>query len=201
MLTEMREKVYVVIRDSSRSFVTETDVDQLLMEAMDDLSSRLRIRHGSVTAVTSDDSIALPDDYMDFISLDISDDSLTWVDNNEWAGAVRDADGSYLMARIFGGSIELYPTPDVGTAYTLRYWASGPDSLDGFTGTLKTKCVQYARAHALYKVGEETRGDRYLSFYEQGLPSPNLSSRNQPQLPSSMSIAGGPFDTYDASHI
>lgn len=200
---ELREKVFTVVRDSSRNFVTEADVDLWLGEGMDDLSSRLHLSQNTKTdsdSAISGNTIAIPTDFVDLIWLKVdrsgSDNDYVLPVDEELFNYYEEsgADLSVTIARSFDGSFELYPTPS-GTDYTLRYWSSTSTDLTAFTGTLRTRMVNYARAHAKYKEGEFTAGDRYLELYERGLPAPSDAGRNRPLLPATIRPEFGWFDS------
>lgn len=206
-LTELKESVFSVVRDTARTFVTEEDVDKWLREAMTDLSSRLRLVQNYVEDTTDGtNQIALPSDYMDLIWLQVpgsgtNDDYVTWVDENTWNAYSEQGADSATIGRVFNGNIEVYPTPDTGTAYTLRYWATNSNSLTGFSGSLQIRMVNYAVYRAKLKEGEPAIAREYLDEYERGLPPPNNLGSNAPILPDRISIEAGPFDTSEAKHI
>lgn len=198
---ELREKVFTVVRDSGRTFITEADVDQWLSEAMLDLSSRLRLAHGSASGTVTSGSITLPTDYIDLISLAVDGVTDGYIDfdvDTETFDQYQDDedDPGVTIGRVFNGAIELYPAPSNGTAYTLRYWATESAALADFSGSLQIRMVNYARAHALYKNREDTTADRYMALYEQGLPGPNTASRNHDPGPLTIKPALGYFDSY-----
>lgn len=203
---ELREKVYTVTRDSGRDFITEDDVDLWIQEAMDDLSSRLHLVQGSTSSTTSGNTIAIPDDYVALIWLEITksgagNDYVHWVDEDVWNyHSEVGADPGVWYGRPFNGNFEIYPTPDTGTAYEMRFWKSTDSSLTEFTGTLKTRIVNYARAHAKYKEGEFQAGDRYMGLYEEGLPSRNDRGRHHHPGPLTIVPLGGPFDDTEMYH-
>lgn len=199
---EMREKVYAVVKDSSRTTVTEADVDLWIQEGMEELSSRLDITQAQKTdadTAISGNAIALPTDFKEHIwlQMDSTDDYAEFVDEDVW-NSWQDSGGDpgHTLARVFNGNIECYPTPAAGSDYVLRYWtiSSAPSS---FTGSLRAKCVNYARAHALYKMDNPAMADRYMAMFEQGIPEPNVRTKNSQVLPTAIYLAGGYFDSSD----
>lgn len=203
---ELRDKVFTVVRDTGRTFITEQDVDQWLTEAMQDLSSRLRLSQGTQTspAITSG-AITLPTDYIDLISLAVTGVTDGYVDFDVDLTTYnlyqdQGSDPGVTIGRVFNGSIEMYPAPANSTAYALRYWAFEKDSLTEFTPSLHIRMVNYARAHALYKEKDFGAGDRYLTMYEDGLPPPNDSSRNHDPGPWSIRPEPNYFES-DPSYV
>lgn len=201
-LNELREKVFAVVRDTARTLVTEAEVDLWLIEGMEDLSSRLHLTQNSKTqadSAISSNRIAIPSDYADLVSLKVDrsgadNDYVLFVDDDLWnyhneAGS----DLSVTIGRTFNGNFELYPTPS-GTTYTLRYWSSSSD-IAGFTGALRTRIANYARAYAKWKEGDMGQGDRYMELYERGLPDPLNTGKNRPILPATIRPAFGWFDS------
>jgi hypothetical protein len=197
---ELREKVFTVIRDSARTFVTEGDVDLWIQEAIDDLSARLYLVQNSKASTTSGNSIALPSDYLELIWLKIASDDedyVHWVDNDTWNRyQEEEAAPNRWLGRVFNNSIEVYPTPDTGTAYTLRYWAASPSgSLTNFNSSLRLRVVNYAKSQALYKTGDFAAADRFYDRYERNLPPPNDTSKNHPPGPINLYPIPSYFDT------
>lgn len=194
---EMREMVFTVVRDSSRDLVTETDVDLWLTEGMRDLSSRLHLTQNSKTQVDSAISsnlIDIPSDYVELIWLKLEDEPVVWTDE-ETFNSYQESGGtlSTTIGRVFNGNFELYPTP-TDTDYTLRYWSSST-AVAGFTGTLRARLINYARAHAKWKEGEMGHGDRYMELYERALPTPNDLGQNRFPGPFEVHPAPGWFDS------
>ena len=190
---EMRERVYTVVRDNqNREFVTPDQVDIWMREGMTELTSRLQLTQAETTGVTSGATLALPTAYVDMVWLKVvdsgdSDDYVQWVDEDVWNSWDEGSwDPGMTLGRVFNGNVELYPTPTTGTAYTMRYWTTSDASLTGLTGSLKTRIVHYARAHALWKWGESSLGDKYFSLFEQHLPNPDLQSKNRAPGPISL---------------
>lgn len=189
---EIRERVFTVVRDSSRTLVTETDVDLWMGEAIEDLTTRLHLGQEEKTGTTSGNTIDIPDDYVDLIWLKVTrsgsdNDYVLWRDDDIYNSyAESGAAMGSTIGRVFNGNFEMYPTPDTGTAYTLRYWASSSSSLANVRGSLRTRIVNYSRAHAKYKEGDMGAGDRYMELYERNLPAPDNMGPNR--LPGPYSI-------------
>lgn len=203
-LAALRERVQSNVRDSEGTFVTPTDIDTWLKEAMQDLSHRLRIVHGEASsAVPAGGKIPVPSDFVEPISLRLGTDDVEWVDDNVWwEYQDQGATPSHPIGRVFSGSLEVYPVPAAGTSYTLRYVREVKEAADLslLPNELHKKAVEYATAKARWKEGEQTDGDRYLTLYEQGLPAAPLGRNRINPGPMSVSYVPGPFDT-DGTHI
>lgn len=205
-MTELREKVFSVVQDSARNYITEGDVDQWLLEGIEDLTSRLHIIQDSETGTTTDNTLTIPANFSEPIWLKITnsgsdDDFVQWVDEDQWNSYQEQGASPFRrMARVFNGQIEIYPTPDSGTAYELRYWAIGSD-LTGLNVTHRQRIVYYASARARLKEHDSGDYQEYMSLYERGLPAPNDFSSNSPVMPDAVSMEAGPFDTVESTHI
>lgn len=201
----MRERVFTVVRDTARTFVTEQDVDQWMREAMRDLSARLHINHASASGTVTSGNVDLPVDYVDLVSLAVDGVTDGYVDFDVDPETFnlyvnQGSDPGVTIGRVFNRAIELYPEPANGTAYTLRYWNSVDDSLSNFNPAIQTRIVNYARAHALYKEKDFGAGDRYLSMYEDGLPGPNDLGPNHDPGPWSIRPEPNYFES-DPSYV
>lgn len=146
---------------------------------------------------------------MDLISLRLGSDGddVEFVSDETWYSH-SDASNTldHTIARIFNESIVLYPTPTAGSSYTLQYikkptaLSAGGD-IPAIPEELHTKLVYYACARAKYVEGEDEKGDRWMAFYEDGLPPPSLASKRNMPGPLSLIPAPGVFDTSDSRHI
>jgi hypothetical protein len=194
---EIRERVYVFVDDSARTFVSETDVDMWVKEGIDDLSSRLRLSQAQDTGTTSGGAITVPADFLEPVSLQVGSKYAEWVSNDLFHSYVASGQDADPIARIFSGQIEVYPTTD--TAYTLRYWSLASDTSQ-FRGNLKLRLVNYVLSRVKAKEGDYRGSEYYLGLYERGLPAPSDVSVNSQPLPSGISFQFGPFDTVDAKH-
>lgn len=142
----------------------------------------------------------MPADCVQVLSLRLGSDDVEFVDDATW-NAYSDATGytSHTLGRVFGSTIELYPTPSAGTSYAIRYAyvplaLAQPEDEPEIAANLQPRLVQYTLAMCKYKEGEPGEGDRYLSLYEAGLPAPPLGSLTQRPGPLSIGFAEGPFD-------
>jgi hypothetical protein len=112
------------VRDPTGAFVTNTDVVRYANEAQVDLVARLHLldaEHDGTTDGTN--LIPLPPDYIEARSLRIGTEDFSFVDDDTW-WSLSDLGASAppFVFRVFGSSLELYPTPANATAYKVRYW-------------------------------------------------------------------------------
>lgn len=192
---ELRERVYSYVNDSTRTFITESDVDMWIQEGLDDISSRLRMSQGEVTDTTTG-TIEIPADMVEPISLLVGSGYVSWVSDNTYAQAIESDIGP--VARVFNGQVEVTPVPEE-TTYTLRYWSMASDT-SLIRGNLKVRLVNYAVSRAKAKEGDFGASEHFLGLYERGLPAPSNASINQSQIPDGITFAFGPFDGLDAAH-
>lgn len=183
-MTQLRTRVRAVVRDDSGVFVTDANILAWLNEAQNDLANRLQVTKVSTTGTTSGNTIALPAALVEPTSLRLgTEDEVVWVDDETWNPWYDSGDDpGYYLARVFGSNVEIYPTPDTGTAYALRYIGVPTDlSADAdvvsLPQELQTKMVQYAQAEALFKEGELAKADRKKQDYEIGLPPAPLGRK------------------------
>jgi len=213
-LTQLIGRVRSVVRDASGDFVTDADITQWLNEAITDLSARQELVEAEVTGTTSGFTLALPPSgtgevlFVKSLMLGIDGDDVIFVDDDIWqtyhdSGAEPD----YTMAKVFAETIELYPTPDTGTDYALRF-SKIPAPLTSGSSThalplhMERKLTDYAAAYACYKMDDVGRGDRYMALYENGLLPVASGSETARPGPMTMVPIAGPFDIdFDAAHF
>lgn len=131
---------------------------------------------------------------------------MKFVDDDLWWAYSDDAaDPEVTLGRVFNETIELYPTPEVGTAYKIRYvkkptaLSAGGDA-PAIPEELHKKLVFYATSRGKLKEGQEGMSDRYMAMYEEGLAPLNSRSRVVPG-PLTITMERGPFDTFDSAHL
>jgi hypothetical protein len=174
---QMQNRVYAVVRDEPKVFVLQSEVQDWLNEANVELARRLRVLRATAAGATAGSTIALPADFLEALTLDLAGKKVEFV-QDPTMDARQGIGGTpgYTSARVFGNALEMFPTPPNGTAYTLRY-VKAPATMSIATDvsdlpvSLHVKVVNYARAHAMYKMGEIANADRYMGLYEQGLPA------------------------------
>lgn len=200
-LSALITRARIPLRDSAGVFVTDPDLIAIFNEAQNDLANRLQITKTSATGTTSGNTIALPADLVEPTSLLLgTEDEVLWVDDDTYDAWVESANNpGYFLARVFGSNVEIYPTPDTGTAYALRY-VSSPTDFTATTDTvtlpeeLQTKMVQYAQSEALFKEGELQKADRKKAEYENGLPENPLGRKRI--MPGNL-VIGFAFNDFD----
>jgi hypothetical protein len=192
--TQLEDNVYAVLRDSSKTFVLSVEVKGWINEAYLELVARQGLLRKPATGTTNaDGEITLPSDFIKVDSFWVAtddpelnespvvarDDIFLWHRNNTSSPDVT-------LYRIFNGTIETYPVAE-SRSYVLEY-VYKPTALSAGSDVpvipeeLHVKLVNYARAHAKWKEGEQTEGDRYMGLYLDGLrrAAPVASDRESP---------------------
>lgn len=184
-LLQLRELVYVPLRDNERSFVEPWFVDAMLNEALLDLNARLRIRQQVDTGTTSSTgTIPYPSDIVEVMGLWVTDADLNYQPLqfvtqdtfNSWSKPGNNTPAAYL-ARVFGATIETYPALEL-QSYRLEFVGRpAPLALETDRPTdihpeLTPRLVAYAQAKAKWQEGEVEEGNQYMAMYEAGLPGP-----------------------------
>lgn len=209
-LAQIRSRVRSVVRDTAGAFITDAEITEWTNEAQLDLVARMELLQKQAAGVTAGNTIALPADLLDVISLRLgtADGNVAFVDTDTWfdfsdAGATPPK----TLGRPFGNNLELYPTPTTGTAYSLRYVVK-PAPLVNDSDTpeipeeLHVRLVNYDRAHAKIKAAELQEGNTYMALYEAGLPSSPRGKRRQFPGPLSLAPVPGVIDEDpEARHI
>ena len=207
-LMQLRELVYVPLRDTERTFVKEWFVDACLNEAYLDLNARLRLKVLRLEGTTSSTgTIPIPTDYVEKVGLWITgtDDQsipLQFVSDGVFTSWSMESGGNtpfaYLV-RPFGAVFETYPVL-AGYDYRLDYvarpasMADDDDKPDWIHPEMTPRLVAFAIAKAKWQEGEVEEGNQYMAQYEAGLPgSPRMLGAKHPQ-PLTMIPEPGPFD-------
>lgn len=192
--TALEASVYAVLRDSSKTFVLSTEAKEWLNEAYLDIVARQSLLRKAATGTTNaDGEITLPSDFIRVDSFWVATDN---AETNEAPVVARDdiflshrnntTTPDVTLYRIFNGTIETYPAA-VSRSYVLEYvykptaLSAGSD-VPAIPEELHVKLVNYARAQAKWKEGEQTEGDRYMSLYLDGLrrTAPVAADRENP---------------------
>ena len=198
-LAQMRSRVRSVMRDTAGTFITDTEIDEWINEAALDLAVRLKLLQDEATGTTTGSTIALPANFLSLMGLRLATKDVAFVDPETWWGW-SNGGGSppRTLGRIFEGNLELYPTPDTGKAYALRYvrtpLAITTSQDSELPESLHVKHVHYARAHAKLKDDRADEGDRYLALYEANLPAPSREKDRLFPTPGGFVPVAGPFD-------
>jgi hypothetical protein len=208
-LGEMVDQAFVHIQDSARSYIREDSVIGWLNEAMFDLDARYRVTVKQATGTFTDNTITLPTgvldiDFLRVGSQSVDTDFLTDTDFNLLAYGTSQP--TISVARRYGTTVEVYPTPDVGTAWTLRYLGEPTALADNadvpaLPTVLHRKMVLFAASEALFQEGNYELGGMKRSDYESDLPMAPAAILRRKEGMASMSLRFGPYDTNDAAHI
>jgi hypothetical protein len=188
-LARLRDRVYAVLMDSNRDFITVPMVDEWINEGYTDLCARLRIPQKVTTGTLSTTgTLALPADFVAPIHFSVGTDIPEWTSQGifeSWR-VPADTPGTAVLSRILADTIETYPAK-VSAAYSLSY-AYTPTELVAITDKptalpkeLVPRIIHYARAEALWTSGQTQEGDRYFARYAASLPeSPRALERLHP---------------------
>ena len=177
-LEELRRRVFAVVRDKSKRFITNDNVDDWINEAQQDLAIRQRVLPHVATDTFVGSSISLPTQAFEVLSLAIPADgerSADYVGDDDF-NLYQRSGGSwpYSMFRVTGNEIEVYPSVDSVTTYSLHYLkAPAPltelEHVSELPTELHPKLVRYAQAQACWMEREYAQGDRYWEMYQNGL--------------------------------
>jgi len=176
-------------------------ITRWLNQAQLDIAARTLTLQELASGTTSDNTIPLPADFLEPITLRLgTEDDVEFVDDEVWF-TYSDATAtlSHTLARVWESDIEIYPTPEANTAYSLRYYKAPAQlaiaaDVPQLAAEQHMRLVNYARAHAKYALGEFAAGDRYMAMFEAGLPPPRGSRAKLNPGPLTVSLEPGPFD-------
>lgn len=199
-LRELRDRVFTTVRDLSREFVTNDDVDDWLNEGYFDLNARLRfLRQEATGTVTGNLTLPTSPRVLSVLSLRLGSDDVEFVDEDVWNSYLdAGATAAHSIAYVFEGDIYIYPSP-AGASYTLRY-VREPTILSADTDEpelpahLQVRLIRYAQAHAFLKLDQPNEFTAYLALYEEGLPAPPGVVKPINPGPLVVSYEKGPFD-------
>jgi hypothetical protein len=203
-LLDLSERVWTHTRDDDHEFITSEDVRAWLNDAQTELATRLDLIRREVSASTDGTNlIALPDDNLTVLSLRLGTDDVEFVDDDIWnAWSDLGSSPSSTIARIFAGNLELYPTPDTDTDYTLRY-AALPTELVEDTDESElppqwhVHLTFYAISQAYAKEKDVFMADRWLARWEESLPQMPFGREALDPGPTNLVPMAGPFDVLD----
>lgn len=203
-LGQLRELVYIPLRDNERDFVEPWFVDAMLNEALLDLNARLRIKRAAASGTSNASGvITVPTDFVEVLELWFDDPAIMPEFTNDsifnsYAKRGTSTPANYL-ARTFGATIETYPEIELAD-YTLEYVArptlltSDTDQPVDLSPEMTPRLVAYAQAKAKWQEGEVEEGNQYMAMYETGLPgAPRMTNYLRP-APMTMFPVQGPFD-------
>jgi hypothetical protein len=215
-LSEIQSRVNTVVRDPSKVFVTDANVQDWVNEAQLDLAGRYRSFLSVVSGnVAADSVVDLPTTFLELRRLRlgttapfdrveiVSDDVF---DSFEDRGATpMHTIGRFFFTGIVT-AIELYPIQPTTVEWIMRFYGA-PDDMTGASDVsplparLHVKLVQYAQAQACIKIREVEQAASYMGMYEQGLPPPPGAVQPTQNVPKQMHYERGPFDHSEARHL
>lgn len=207
-LRELRDRVFTMLRDTSRAYVTNDDVDDWLNEGYFDLNARLQYLRAEDTGTVSGDlTLPLTPRVLTVLSLRLGIDDVEFVDDDVfWSWSDDAGTPKTTLGRVFEGVIELYPAP-AAASYALRYIRE-PTLLDSdddepeLPQHLQVKLIRYAQAQAFLKMDQANEFTAYLALYEEGLPGPPGIIKPINPGPLTVTRELGPFDLDpDARHF
>ena len=182
-LSEMTERVRDALRDSEKTFLSDTSIGNWLNEAQLDVNARLGVlKKGVDDTFDVNGKDTLPTDFLREDALYIATEESTSFNtpqftNDEvflsWKNGPGTPPGT--LARIHNEKIETFPIA-ANKSYTMEYFykptrlEAGPD-VSALPEELHVRLINYARAHAKWVEGEQGEGDRYWTLYTEGLPS------------------------------
>lgn len=212
-LTELRTRVYNVLRDSGQSFITTAMVDDWLNEGYVDLCARLRIPQKTATGtMSSTGTLNLPDDFVAPVAFSVADIIPEFVPDDHFESWKIPADtpgNLVVLARVrtdvgtvtADTTIETYPTTDTASAsYSLTYvyvptlMSVGGDTPKALPLEMIPRIVYYARAEALWVGGDWSEGDKFFERYRSGLPDATRAVERLYPGPNAITVAPGVFD-------
>lgn len=200
LFEDMQVRVFTVLRDDTRRFVTDEDVEEWINEAQELIAQRIEFPMEEVSIVAADGGFALPTDFLRLDSIFVGDSRVHFTDNIEFDRYRVSGNWPYkTLGRLFADTIEVLPRPADGQTATLRY-VRRPARLTSIQQDcelpqeLHYNIVDYARAQGKYKEEELESGDRYMQRYERGLPLPSSAASRRFPGPLSARYEAGPFD-------
>lgn len=216
-LGDLIQRASITLRDSDGLFIQPEDLKAWANEGTIDLAVRLELQDAEVsgTFTGSSNRVSLPTgaaEDSELISVETltlnGDDQVMFVDTDEFDLWVDSGSTpSPTIGRVFGNYIELFPTPEDGDTFTLRYQAS-PDVMVNNEDTFplptqfERKVISYMRYQAKLKDNDFNAAAAYLAEYEQGLPPVRTGKMRKHPQQITLQVEGNAFDTNpDAMHL
>ncbi len=204
---DLQDRVYAYLRDDDHEFVTPDNILAWVNDAQTDLASRLNVIRYTATGTTTDGEITVPDDFLKELELRLPDmgEIIEFTDEFTFDRFVDTAQTPVnVLGHISPGSdvITLYPAPDDGTDYILKYSALPGEIVDDtdtseLPPTWHVRLTYYALANAAMKMNDPTGHDRWLARYEDGLVSLPTGAAKYDEGAWGFSPYLGPFDEMD----
>jgi hypothetical protein len=185
------QQVRIFSRDPDGTFIEDPFILAWMNEAQRDLAARLKLLDATVTGTVSAGVITLPwatdPQYLEMITLEIAGSKVMFVDTDMFDGYADSATtvgDDTIIARVFNNTVELYPAPANGTAYTLvekrlpAELTSGDDVVV-LPMQLERKIVEYCKFQAMMMLGRTDEASAWLNMYENQLPPPSTGRIGQ----------------------
>jgi hypothetical protein len=208
---EMQDRVNAHIRDSDNSFVTVAQIKGWLNDAAHDIAVRTRAirREATGNQAAADNTLPLPADFHSALALRLGgDETVEFVDDEVWWSWSDSGEGlTPSIARVFGGNIELYPTPEDTLAYALRYVAlpaemTADADISELPAEWHPRVPNYALYQAMIKLDDANRATMFFELYDMGLPPLASGQERFNPGPITLRRQPGPFDIDSgAAHI
>ena len=189
ILEEQEARVFQVLRDASKRFITGDMVEDWLNEAQRDISRRLRQPVEERVLTFVDGQTALDEDVTSVLSIE---------------GGVQFtiADQQFQGTFVTGGTLRSSEVGDGDATVTVSFIPpdlDAPQDESVLPVWAHDKMVDYARAQGLFLEREDVRGDFYMARYEADLPPASGDSVRQNPGPLVIGYEPTPWDR-DASH-
>ncbi len=201
-LLQMRNKVYMGLRDDSQQFITPGMVNEFLNEGYLDLCARLRLSQATATGSSSatDGTVTLPTDFIEPTTFSMGAVPLQEATNDLFDSyALVGVAPSTVFYRFYNNKIETYPQQK-NVAYILKYTQvptrliNDTDVFADLPAELEIRLVHYGRGQCRYIEGDQADGDRYMAIYNAGIPSVPRAAFRFGRGPNELVPASGVFD-------
>ena len=122
-LDEIIQATSAEVRDTATNpFVTSTDIVRYANDLQLDLAARLHLLDAELTGTTTGATIPIPVDFLEARSLRIGTNDFSPVDDETFWSRSDLNILTPAIFRVFGATLELWPSPGSGQTYKLRYW-------------------------------------------------------------------------------
>ncbi len=205
---DLQDRVYAYLRDDDHEFVTPDNILAWINDAQVDLAERLNVIRYTVTDTTTDGAVPVPYDFMKELELRLTatGEIAEFVDEATFDRyADQGATPVNVLAHITPADdvITLYPAPDDGTEYVLKYSARPSEIIDDddtseLPATWHVRLTYYALANAAMKMNDPTAHDRWLARYESGLVALPTGATKYDEGSWGFAPDLGPFDESDS---
>lgn len=176
-LGQIQDRVYGLSMDSSRTFILPAEITAWVNEAQTELGARLKLFRSRTTGLFNTTTLPLPTNLMEIVELRLgTDDDVEFVDTQTFS---NNKDSWSLppntLGRVRNNIVELWPEPLLSSPYELQYIRLPVEVVNAadipeVPTELQTKVIHYAAAYAKLKEGEMGQHDRFMQYFEMGLP-------------------------------